>query len=94
MLGPASLRQHLDSKKHQTRQKRKAEDYEPIHLAIGGQVRENFKRDTALWPQFFNQYTCHALNMLVCKLTALLSNFSMVCDWLHPVDLLFKKIMA
>lgn len=39
MLGPASLRQHLESKRHLARQKRKAEDYEPVILAIGSHVR-------------------------------------------------------
>lgn len=39
MLGPASLRQHLGSRKHLARQKRKAEDYEPVFLAIGSQVK-------------------------------------------------------
>ena len=38
MLGPASLRQHIESKKHLGRLKRKAEDYEPICIATGQQV--------------------------------------------------------
>ena len=38
MLGPASLRQHLDSKKHLARLKRKAEGFEPVFLAMGAQV--------------------------------------------------------
>lgn len=38
MLGPASLRQHLNSKKHVTRQKHKPEDYEPVILAVGSQA--------------------------------------------------------
>lgn len=39
MLGPASLRNHLASKKHLHRQKRKAEGYEPVYLATGNKVQ-------------------------------------------------------
>ena len=71
MLGPASLRQHLHSKRHLARQKRRAEDYEPVILAIGSQVETTSTPSTKwslLWLQgLFKARRLNCCSYILCS---------------------------